>query len=95
MSKNKKHADANAKEADIRKIEGFCVVTSLIVTALCFLFASGILQSNWMLGFIQMFGALMNLSVLLIFVLRKKTVPGVLFLLILIAQVFSVVYFLV
>ncbi len=95
MSRNKKRAGANEKEADIRRIEGFCIVASLIVTVLCFLFASGILQNNWMLSFIQMFGALMNLSVLLIFILRKRTVLGALFLLILIVQVLSVVYFLV
>ncbi|MCC8136963.1 MAG: hypothetical protein LIO76_02680 [Clostridiales bacterium] len=95
MGKSQGRAGMNVKEADIRKIEFFCSLTALIVIVLCFLFASGILQKNWMLNFIQMFGALMNLSLLLISFVRKKTAPGVLFLLLLIAQFLSVVYFMI
>ncbi|MCD7716618.1 MAG: hypothetical protein LUI39_09240 [Lachnospiraceae bacterium] len=95
MSRSQKHAGTDVKEADIRKAESFGSITALIVIVLCVLFVSGLLQNFWVLNFIQMFGALMNLSLLLISVLRKKPAPGVLALLLLIVQGAALAFFLI
>ncbi|MCD7762483.1 MAG: hypothetical protein LUI14_04675 [Lachnospiraceae bacterium] len=95
MSRSQKRAGTNVKESDIRKAELFGSITALIVIVLCVLFVSGLLQKFWVLNFIQMFGILMNLFLLLISVVRKKPVPGVLCLLLLIVQGAALVYFLI
>ncbi|MCD7814384.1 MAG: hypothetical protein LUH20_10145 [Lachnospiraceae bacterium] len=81
------------KESDARIAEWFCSITALLTAILCVLFVSGVLRNFWVLDFIFVIGILMNLSLILVSVIRKKSLTGGIGVLMLLAEATALVYF--
>ncbi|MCC8103198.1 MAG: hypothetical protein LIP11_13425 [Clostridiales bacterium] len=80
------------KESDARIAEWFCCFTALLAAVLCVLFVSGALRNFWVLNFIFIVGILMNLSLILVSVIRKKMLSGGIGILMFFAEVAVLVY---
>lgn len=60
------------REKDVRILEGFCVVTAVIAGVLCILYLFDLLQNHWFLNFILGLAVLLQVSLSLLFLIRKK-----------------------
>ncbi|MCD8398583.1 MAG: hypothetical protein LUD12_15655 [Lachnospiraceae bacterium] len=93
MKERKSRKRRKIKESDARIAEWFCSFTAFLAAVLCILFISGVLRNFWVLNFIFIIGILMNLSVILVSVIRKKTLVVSMGFLMVLAEVAALIYF--
>ncbi|MCD8336020.1 MAG: hypothetical protein LUD18_01870 [Lachnospiraceae bacterium] len=93
MKKIKGSKRRKLKESDARIAEWLCSFIALLTVILCILFVSGVLRNFWVLNFILITGILMNLSAILVSVVRKKALAGSAGILMLLADTAALVYF--
>ncbi|MCD8012854.1 MAG: hypothetical protein LUG99_06730 [Lachnospiraceae bacterium] len=95
MSKSRHSVRKPGKESDIRKIEWFCGIIAALLILLSVLFASSILRNFQVLNVVLVMGILMNLSILLLSILRKNKLGGLLTLLLILAEAAALIYFII
>lgn len=62
------------KEKDVRILEWFCIITAVTAGILSGLYLFDVLQNHWFLNFILILAILLHVSLVLLFLIRKKKV---------------------
>lgn len=70
-----------------------CIMTALLLDSLCFLFLTGILQNQWVLDIVLLLGILLNLTMAVTCLLRKKAVIWTFSMLMVVLLAGSLLYF--
>lgn len=66
------------KERDIWHLEVFTLIAAVLAAVLCILFLFDLVQNHWFLNFILGLGALLNVSLFLLYMVKKRTFAAVL-----------------
>lgn len=88
-----KNVGAGFRKKDIVAMELLCMVTALLLDALCILFLIGLLRNWWVLSFVLILGILLNVTLAVTSLVRKKTALWAFCLLMVLALVGSLIYF--